>query len=167
VFRERAKNLIQPAETFDLAGLVALAVVRFGDEYYGVDVHVIREFTDIRKVAPVPCCPEHIIGNMNLRGDILTLVDIRRVLNVPVPGNGTAKKVIAVQAGNLVVGIPVDEVLDLIYLRPGNVTEVPTAVKYVSKEYLKGTVQYDNKMLSILDLPKILTKDEMVVNEEV
>ena len=65
------------------------------------------------------------------------------------------------------VGIPVDEVLDLIYLRPGNVTEVPTAVKYVSKEYLKGTVQYDNKMLSILDLPKILTKDEMVVNEEV
>ena len=167
VFQERAKNLIQPIETFDLAGLVALAVVRFGDEYYGVDVHGIREFTDIHNVTPVPCCPEHIIGNMNLRGDILTLVDIRRVLNVPVPGNGTAKKVIAVQAGNLVVGIPVDEVLDLIYLRPGNVTEVPTAVKYVSKEYLKGTVQYNNKMLSILDLPKILTKDEIVVNEEV
>jgi purine-binding chemotaxis protein CheW len=167
VFRERAKNLIQPAETFDLAGLVALAVVRFGDEYYGVDVHAIREFTDIRNVAPMPCCPEHIIGNMNLRGDILTLVDMRKVLHLPVPGNGTAKKVIAVQAGNLVVGIPVDEVLDIIYLRPGSVTEVPTAVKQVGKEYLKGTVQYDNKMLSVLDVPKILTKDEMVVDEEV
>lgn len=167
VFHERAKNLIQPPETFDLAGLVALAVVRFGDEYYGVDVHVIREFTDIRNVTPVPCCPEHIIGNMNLRGDILTLVDIGRVLHVPAAGNATAKKVIAVQTGNLVVGIPVDEVLELIYLRPGNVTEVPTAVKQVSKEYLKGTVQYNNKMLSILDLPKILTKDEIMVNEEV
>lgn len=167
VFHERAKKLIPPAETFDLAGLVALAVVRFGDEYYGVDVHVIREFTDIRNVAPVPCCPEHIIGNMNLRGDILTLVDMRRILNIPVPGNVTAKKVIAVQAGDLVVGIPVDEVLDIVYLSAGNVTEVPTVVKQGGKEYLKGTVQYNNKMLSILDLPKILKKDEMVVNEDI
>src|SRR5581483_10681188 len=72
-FRERARSLARPVETQDFSGLLPLAVARLGAEYFGLPLPVVREFSDIAAVTRVPCCPPHVVGQMNLRGDILTL----------------------------------------------------------------------------------------------
>lgn len=167
IFRERAENLIQQTQGQDFTGLIPLAVVALNDEFFGLDLSIVREFTELRQVTPVPCCPPHIVGNMNLRGEILTLVDIRSLLNLPMLDGETTTKVMIVRIDDLVTGVTVDEVFDVMYLHPSQILPVPTAVHSINNEYLRGTAAYREKMMSILDLSKIFRQGDLIVNEEV
>lgn len=166
-FRERAANLMRPTEKQDFAGLIPIAVVGLNGEYFGIDLQVVREFTDIRKVTPIPCCPVHIIGNMNLRGEILTLVDIRNLLNMPMLAAENPAKITIVRIEDVVAGVLVDEVFDVMYLHPSEMSSLPAAVHSAKDEYLQGTAPYQKKIMTILDLTKIFQNGELVVNEEV
>lgn len=168
IFRERADNLKQRNDSQDfVTNKLPLAVIALNGEYFGLNLEVVREFTDIRRVTPIPCTPSHLIGNMNLRGEILTLIDIRSVLNMPLTTVNSLSKAIVVQIAELVAGIVVDEVLDVMYLNPLEMTPVPTAVHSGNDEYLRGTVPYREKMMGILDIYKMLTKGVLTVDEEV
>lgn len=166
IFRERAEYLRQSTESSDFTELMPLAVIGLNGEYFGFDLEVVREFTNIRNVTPIPCCPAHVVGNMNLRGEIVTLIDIRSALNMPLDTAGNASKAIIIQVDDLVAGVPVDEVFNVMYLRPSDLTPLPAAVHSGSDEYLRGTAPYSEKVLSVLDLPKIMTKGGLTVNEE-
>jgi purine-binding chemotaxis protein CheW len=167
VFRERADNLRQLANDDSSTELKPLAVVGLNNEYFGIDLKLIQEFTTIRNVAPIPCCPSHIVGNMNLRGEILTLVDIRSALNIPLAETRDGVKAIVVNVEDLIAGLLVDEVFDVMYLHPSEVTSLPVAVNSNNQEHFQGTVAYEGNMLTILDLSKLLTNKLLVVNEEI
>ena len=168
IFRERAKNLRKQDENQDfLRSKMPLAVIALNGEVLGLNLDLVREFTDIRKVTAIPCTPPHIVGNMNLRGEILTLVDIRNALNMPMGNMESLGKAIVVEVSDIVAGIVVDEVLDVMYLNPLDITPVPTAIHYTNDEYLRGTAPYRDKMMSILDLQKMMTKGALIVDEEV
>jgi len=138
IFRERARQCRQPVENQDVTELIPLVVVGLNGEYFGVELGVLQEFAEIHQVTPVPCCPQHIMGDMNLRGDILTLVDIRHVLKVPGVGVGSTAKAMVVHLNDLLVGVLVDEVFDVMYLRAVDMTTVPAALQAESKEYPKA-----------------------------
>lgn len=166
VFHERAINLMQPIVSEDRIGLMPVAVIGLDKEYFGVELETVREFADMHDVVPIPCCPAHIIGNMNLRGDILTLVDISGVLNLPVGNISASGKVIVTRIGELFAGLPVDEVFDVRYVNPSEISEAPSAIQAESEGYIKGTSPYGGRMMTILNLQKILTREGLVVNEE-
>lgn len=167
IFKERADNLRQLSKDNTSNELIPLAVIGLNNEYFGLDLELVQEFTNIRNVTPVPCCPSHIVGNMNLRGEILTLIDIRSALNMPLAKTNDGAKAIVVNIEDLVAGFPVDEVFDVMYLHPSDVTSLPVAVNSHNEKYLRGTVAYSGNMLTILDLPKLLTNKSLVVNEEI
>src|SRR3989338_3266426 len=186
IFHQSAISLMQPPESLAPAGQIPLSVVSLNNEYYGVSLDTVKEFSEIKDITPVPCTPPHIVGDMNLRGDILTLVDIRGMLNLSSAELGMRnaelklnnltpqsaihishlKKVIVVHIDNLVVGVTVDDVLEVINISPSEFRPVPAAVSDINHEYIKGEFPYNNKMLSILDLKKILTNKELFVDEE-
>ncbi len=167
IFRHRAKNLKVSSQTQELGTLMSLAVVELGSEYFGIDLHSVREFTDVRQITPIPCTPRYIIGNMNLRGEIVTLVAIRGLLNLPLKEFACVSKAIVVEEDNLVAGITVDEVFDVVHLHPHEIVPMPTIGHLGSDEYLKGTAFYQERAIGILDVAKILTKGELSVDEEV
>ena len=164
IFRQRATGLRQPLETTDINSLLPLAVVGLGDEYFGVDLHRVREFINIRHVMPIPCCPGHIVGNMNLRGEVMTLVDIREALNLAHPEADAAKAVV-IEVDDIIAGITVDQVLDVVYLPPSDIFSMPTAVPNRCQGFFQGVTRYAQKNLSILDLSKILFQGDLVVNQ--
>jgi purine-binding chemotaxis protein CheW len=163
-FHSRSHNLMQAMESLETAELVPLSVIQLGGERFGVGLDVVREFSHLRRVTPIPCCPPHIAGNMNLRGDILTLADIRALLNIPT--GGAAAEVMVVESGDLHIGVPVDKVLEVIYLRPADIAAMPAASHEERNEYCKGVARYGDGMVSILDIQKILAKGELEVEEE-
>ena len=167
IFRERADNLRQLAIDDSSTELNSLAVIGLNNEYFGIDLKLIQEFTTIRNVAPIPCCPSHIVGNMNLRGEILTLIDISSALNMPLAKTHDGIKAIVVNVENLIAGFLVDEVFDVMYLHPSDVISLPIAANSNNQGYLRGTVAYAGNMLTILDLHKLLTNNLLVVNEEI
>ncbi|PSB52315.1 chemotaxis protein CheW, partial [filamentous cyanobacterium Phorm 6] len=144
----------------------SLAVVALNGEHFGINLGVVREFTDIRQVTPVPCTPDRIIGNMNLRGEILTLVDIRNVLNMS-PDTKSLSQAIVVEIEDLVAGVVVDEILDIIHLNLSDLATIPAAINSVNREYLRGTAFYEEKIITVLNLQKLFTKGGIVVDEEV
>jgi purine-binding chemotaxis protein CheW len=169
IFRRRAENLRQVSfeETSEVAGQMPIAVVGLGGEHFGIALDTVREFINIRSYTPIPCCPKHIVGNMNLRGEILTLVDIRNILNLPATTVNTGTKAVVINVDDIVAGLPVDEVLDVMYLHPETVNPVPIAVSAGSSAYLKGTISYQDKNLSLIDLPILIAQGGLEVNEKV
>ncbi len=167
IFRARAENLMLPSDRQDFTGLIPLAVVGLNGEYFSIDLEMVREFTDIRKITPIPCTPPHIVGNMNLRGEILTLIDLRGVLNLPPNGIEATSKAMVLHVDDLVAGVVVDRVYDVTYLHPKDITPIPAAVHSSNDEFLRGTAPYRDKMMTLLDVPKIFAKGDLVVNEEV
>ncbi|MBI5179170.1 MAG: purine-binding chemotaxis protein CheW [Nitrospinae bacterium] len=164
LFSERARNLRQPAEDAEIGeGRMPLAIAGVGGEYFGLDVGLVREFTDIRHVTPIPCCPPRIIGNMNLRGNIITLVDIRGLLDIP-GGGADATKAVITEVGDTLIGIAVNEVFDVAYLRQSDLSAAPSAS---AGKYVRGVAPYCGGMMTVLDLKKIIEEGELTVNEEV
>lgn len=167
IYHERAEHLKQVTDNSELSGLLPLAIIGLNNEYFGLDLELVQEFTRIRNVTPIPCCPPHVVGNMNLRGDILTLVDIRSALNMPLTATKNGTKALVVSIEDLVTGFPVDEVFDVMYIHPSEITSLPVAVPSGNDEYLRGTTPYSEKMLTIIDLEKLLKSRSLTVNEEV
>ena len=165
--RQRADNLRQALETQDATDLLPLAVVGLGGEYFGLGLETVHEFAEISKVTPVPCCPTYVVGNMNLRGEIITLIDIRHLINVSSNSIASDQKAIVVRQEQLVAAITVDEIFDVTYVHPSSLTSAPVAVHSIGDEYLQGVASYQNKMMSIINLAKVLSSGTLVVNEEV
>ncbi|MEG4231246.1 chemotaxis protein CheW [Microcoleus sp. Pol11C3] len=167
IFRARADNLRLLGDRENSAAInMSLALVVLNGEYFGINLEVVREFTDIRQVTPVPCTPDRIIGNMNLRGEILTLVDIRNVLNMSADTKSLSKAIV-VEIEDVVAGIVVDEILNIIYLNGAELAAIPAAINLANREYLQGTTFYEEKIIAVLNLQKLLTKGGIVVDEEV
>jgi purine-binding chemotaxis protein CheW len=165
-FRKRADNFRFAPETQDLKTFITLAVFALNGNIFGINLELVREFTDIRQVTPIPCVKPHIIGNMNLRGEILTLIDICGLLNLPLMGIGNNSKAMVVEVEGIVAGLMVEEVCDVMFsLNPRDIRAVPTAIHSVNDEYLQGAVLYHEKIMSILDLPKIFLKGGLIVDE--
>jgi purine-binding chemotaxis protein CheW len=170
IFRQRAHNLRASVidEILGNDSQDSLAIMRLGGEYFGIDLDVIQEFIKIQNFTPIPCSPQHIIGNVNLRGEVLTLVDIRGILNLPLKNIDTGTQAIVINVDNIIAGLPVDEVLDVMSLPPESVNSMPIAVHSGSKEYLRGMVDLGKEqVLSIIDLPKLIAKGGLDVNETV
>jgi purine-binding chemotaxis protein CheW len=167
IFRQRADNLRPQVESVKVKNdLLPLAVIGLNNEYFGLDLELVREFTDIGNLTPIPCCPNHIVGNMNLRGEIVTLVNIRNVLNLPTTSVGIGSQVVVVQVDDIVAGLPVDQVLEMAYLSPTDAMPSSELLSDFNEQYLQATTLFQEKMLRVLDLPKIFTEGGLAVNEE-
>lgn len=143
-----------------------LAVIGFGNEYFGLDLKLVREFTNIGDLTPIPCCPNYIVGNINLRGEIVTLVDIRTVLNLPNTPVSVGSPAVVIQVDDIVAGLPVDRVLEMASLNSTDMTPLSGILSDFGEQYIRGTALFQEKILRVLDLPKLFTKGELVVNEQ-
>ncbi|MDF5725372.1 MAG: chemotaxis protein CheW [Rhizonema sp. PD37] len=166
IFRERAAQLMLSTQKQDLRNLKPLTIFTLNSHFFGIDLKMVREFAEIRKVTPVPCVGTQIIGNMNLRGEILTLVDICGLLNLPALNSSHCSKAIVVEVESVVGGVVVEEVCDVMFfLNPLDITAVPTSMYSSNAQYLLGTIPYREKMMSILNLPRILLHGGFIVDE--
>jgi purine-binding chemotaxis protein CheW len=155
LLQKRAVELRQFNAVNDTSRLVPLAVFGLGGEYFGMNLELVREFIKIQNVRSIPCCSEQIIGNMNLRGEIMTLVNIRPALNLA--DHQPGQEAIVAQVGDLVAGISIDELHDIFYLDPAELAAVPVANQSSRQGLVISTVPYRNHLLSILNLPQLLS----------
>jgi purine-binding chemotaxis protein CheW len=168
VFALRAEQLKWQENHEDPSGFHAIAVVVLNDEYFGIDLLSVREFAHIGNIVPIPCTPEHILGCVNLRGNVITLMDMRRAINLPqIPPQADSKVVVIKTPDEYTVAFVVDSVKEVIYINPQKITPVPTTAASVSGDYLTGEMRYQDKLLTLIDLNLILEKGELVVEEEV
>lgn len=165
IFQNRAQQLAQTDDDQAATDRDAYVVIQLGRELYAVAMTEVREFCHARQVTPIPCCPKHIIGNMNLRGDILTLVDVRPVLMLNLDDNWT--EIMVVESDGLRIGVPVNNVLDVIFSVPSDHLPLPTHASELNQDYCTSAIAYHDRIACILDIKNLLAKGRLDVNEDV
>jgi purine-binding chemotaxis protein CheW len=161
--RSRAQALAGVAQSDSHLGLQSYAVVSLADELFGLELDHVIEFSPLRHYVPVPCCPPHIVGNMNLRGDILTLLDLRPALGLPMQGE--LSEVVVVRVGQISFGLLVAKVVALMPLAPGDIADVPLAADANLQRHCRGVTTRNGQTVSLLDLEQIIATRRLHVAE--
>jgi purine-binding chemotaxis protein CheW len=163
ILHQRAVNLKDITDNSESTELISIAVVSINGDYFGLDLGIVREFTKIGRITTIPCCPNHIIGNMNLRGEILTVVDIRQPLGLTINRQQQPTKAVVIEIDGIVAGIVVEEVFDVVDFRPEELKSVPVAIDTNTAVYLKGMADYLNQPMNVIDLTKLIAQGAMNV----
>ena len=135
----------------------SLLIVSFllENERYGVDAKKVKEIIKVKKITPIPQVREYIEGIVNLRGDILPVIDLRKFFHLPV-FDGSEKKILFIESNGKVTGIIVDAVSEVIRLSTDNIQPSPPAIKKINTEYINGVGNISNGMVILIDIDKIV-----------
>ena len=135
--------------TFHLAG-----------ETYGVNVMQVQEVLRHTEIAPVPGAPAYVLGIINLRGNVVTVIDTRHRFGLD-PGEITDNtRVVIIEADKHVVGILVDSVAEVVYLRQSEIESAPNIGSDDSAKFIQGVCHKNGELLILIELNKLLTEDE-------
>ncbi|NTV12154.1 MAG: hypothetical protein HGA47_15500, partial [Zoogloea sp.] len=164
---KRAQRLAETGHREAATHAMPLAIVTLAGERFALALDQVREFGEARLIVPVPCCPPHIAGNMNLRGDILPLVDLRQILHLPAGPAPHRVVVVHIEAlGRL--GLLVDQPEEVAELGVDDSGTLPASLENAAADtFLRGLAQWGGGRVPILDIDKLFARPGMVVNETV
>lgn len=165
ILQDRARHLARIPSDDGSAGQQTLVVVSLGAELFGLDVACVREFAQLRGCTPIPCCPPHIAGNMNLRGDILTLIDLRPVLGLTTAA--ALRELVVAQVGQLRFGLLVSAAVDVANIAIADISAVGADLRGGTGSHCKGIVSLNGRSVGILDLEKMLLARQLHVAQRV
>lgn len=139
---------------------------RLGEEEYGVDVSQIQEIVKMRDITRVPKAPYYIKGVMNLRGNVIPVIDLRKRFSLPFKETTDQSRIIVFDIKGVKFGIIVDAVSEVIRLPKENIEPPPPiAMGGIEASYIRGVGKLQNKLIILLDLEKALNLEELVGEE--
>src|SRR5690606_28432157 len=137
-----AKNAEDPMlqwVTFHLAG-----------ETYGVNVMQVQEVLRHTEIAPVPGAPSYVLGIINLRGNVVTVIDTRHRFGLD-PGDITDNtRIVIIEVEKHVVGILVDSVAEVVYLRQSEIETAPNVGNDDSAKFIQGVCHKNGELLILI-----------------
>ncbi|MGO0121819.1 chemotaxis protein CheW [Desulfothermobacter acidiphilus] len=137
-----------------------LVIFRLADQTYGVDVGSVVEIIRMESVTRVPRAPEFVEGVINLRGRIIPVIDLRRRFGLPLKESDRSTRIVIVEMGGMMVGMIVDAVLEVLRVPAEKVEPPPAVVSGVDVAYLRGIALWQEDMIILLDLEKVLYEYE-------
>lgn len=137
-----------------------LLVFRLEDEAYGVNVMHVQEVLRITEIAPVPGAPEYVLGIINLRGSVVTVIDTRLRFGLGAGETTDDSRIVVIESEQQVVGILVDSVAEVVDLRSSQIDAAPNVGNEESSRYIQGVATLGDMLLIVVDLNKLLTVSE-------
>lgn len=135
-----------------------LIVFRLAREWYGIEISKIKEVIKVGKITYLPSSPEHIAGIVSLRGNILSVTDLKRIFSLPYEGVTEKTRIIAIESGMLETGLLVDEVVESIEVPVSKIEPPLLTLPADGGKYVEGHCRTGNKFFALLSVEKILEK---------
>ncbi|MBU2977987.1 chemotaxis protein CheW [Alteromonas sp. C1M14] len=133
---------------------------RLGEETYGINVMQVQEVLRYTEIAPVPGAPDYVLGIINLRGNVVTVIDTRARFGL-MPADVTDNtRIVIIESDEQVVGILVDSVAEVVYLKSSEIDSAPNVGTEESAKFIQGVSNRDGELLILVDLNKLLSDDE-------
>ena len=137
-----------------------LVTFRLKDETYGINVMQVQEVLRVSEIAPVPGAPGYVLGIINLRGNVVTVIDTRTRFGLSTGELDEASRIVIIESEQQVVGILVDSVAEVVELRQSEIDSAPNTGNEDSSRYIQGVASRDEDLLIVVDLNKLLTEEE-------
>ncbi len=164
ILKERALVLakLPPAET-DRKETIKVMEFILASERYGVEPVFIREVYPLKGLTNIPCTPEYVCGVINLRGQLISVIDIKKFFGMADKSLTDMNKVIVLHSENMELGVLADEIVCVRDVLLENVQSSLPTLTDIREDYLKGVT---NERMVILDGKKLLNDENIIVNEE-
>jgi len=140
---------------------------RLDGETYGINVMQVQEVLRYTEIAPVPGAPSYVLGIINLRGNVVTVIDTRHRFNLPSGDITDNTRIVIIETERHVIGILVDSVAEVVYLRQSEIEMAPNVGNEVSAKFIQGVCHKNNELLILIELNKLLTSEEWNELEDV
>lgn len=143
-----------------------LVVFGLGKEEFGIDISRVREIVLIQNITSIPQAADFVEGIVNLRGQIVPIVDLCRRFRVAKASTGeeSARRIIVVNIGEQNIGILVDGVSEILRIPDESMEPTPPIVAAgIGANFIKGVAKVDDRLIIVLDLDQIFSSDEKEV----
>ncbi|MDI6692603.1 MAG: chemotaxis protein CheW [Anaerosomatales bacterium] len=158
ILRERAASLAQAESEEQAVETRGLLLFLVGDETYAVDVEHVREIVNGFTVTRIPCVPSHVLGVINVRGEIVSVVDLAAVL-----GSASSRTLEQEESSGIIVRfdevtamLVVDEIGDIIDVPTASIEPPLSSLDRAHAEMVSGSVYQDGRLIAIVNLARIL-----------
>lgn len=143
--------------------VVQLVNFRLGDEEFGADVSLVKEITRVADITHIPEAPSFIRGVVNLRGQIIAVIDLAGQFGLGSRDElSESARIVVTEVQGQTVGMLVDEVTEVLRIPEENIEPAPELIRAkMGKDYIKGIGRVDNRLIVLLDLEKVLALHEM------
>jgi len=136
---------------------------RLADEIYGINVMQVQEVLRMTEIAPVPGAPGCVLGIINLRGNVVTLVDARELFALSRNDNTDQTRIMIVEINKLIVGLLVDSVAEVVNIQNSDIDSAPSIGNEDSSRYIQGVYSKSGEILILVDLNRLMGADAQFI----
>ena len=165
ILKERADQLkIRIDEDETAVGQIEGLEFLLAHERYAIDSTYVSEVIPLRDLTPLPCTPDFILGIINKRGEITSVVDIKKFFGLPEKGITNLNRVIIIKHEDIELGILADEIIGTPQISLDDLQASVTSITEVQDDYIIGVSE---DRLIVLDVKEFLMNEKLIINEEV
>ncbi|HHU91712.1 MAG TPA: chemotaxis protein CheW [Halanaerobiaceae bacterium] len=138
-----------------------IVVFQLADEEYAVDISQSKQIIKVSKITPVPNTPDYVRGVINLRGQIVPVIDLRKRFGIT--GTVEKERIITIEFDDILIGILVDEIKEVLWYDVEKELEsAPDIDSSIRQDYIKGVVKKGKRLIVLIDLEKLLFENRPV-----
>lgn len=133
---------------------------KLDNEYYGVNILYVETIEKVMDITRVPHARSYVEGVINLRGEVVPVINLRRRFNLPQEESNEESRIIIVSVEEMVVGLLVDSSSEVLQLDADTIDDVPNITDHLRNDYVKGIGKNEERIIILLDLEKVLENGE-------
>lgn len=138
-----------------------------GDEVFAIPLLQVRELISIPETTPIPNSPAHFLGIMNLRGQVISVVDLRKKMKITEQEGNSEQAVIIIEINGINMGVVVDSINKVLNFSESEVQDVPEIESQVNSEYIDGVYKQESNLVILMNLEKVLSlKDIKILQKQ-
>ncbi len=135
-------------------------------EEYGVEILKVKEIIGLMDITTVPQTPEYMKGVINLRGKVIPVIDLRLKFSMPESEYTEETCIIVVEVGVSLIGIVVDSVSEVMYIKGDEIEDAPSFGQEVDTKFILGLGKTKEKIIILLDINRVLSTEELEMVEQ-
>lgn len=132
---------------------------KIADEEYGIEISCVKEIINIVPITQVPSTPNYVKGIVNLRGDIVPIIEIRTRFRMPHMEYDDLTCIIVIEDGGEKIGFVVDAVNEVKYINKSKISSPPSVKLSYANQFVRNLGHVDDKVVLLIDRDKILSED--------
>ena len=144
-----------------------LVVFVMESEEFACSINNVREVLKMIRVTPLPRSLDFVEGVINMRGEVIPVIDLRKRFGLPEAERTDESRIIIVEVEERMVGLIVDSVREVLSIPNEQIQEAPSQVAGGKTDLIKGVGKVADRMLIILDLDRILTSEEQIALDDI
>ena len=143
-----------------------IVIFKLAEEYFGIEISTVESIVKLQKITRIPHAPDYMKGVINLRGEILPVMDLEKRFNQHDFEMTSETRIVVINIGGVKIGMIVSGVSEVLNIEDSVIEKTPPILTTMETEFITGVVKLEARLVILLDLARVLSLQEMnAINE--